>query len=41
MAAIFAVFVGGIEAGLVRPNDPIAAPLAIAFVVLMLLVLLI
>jgi hypothetical protein len=40
MALIFAVFVGGIQSGLVRPNDPIAAPLAVAFIILMLLVLL-
>jgi hypothetical protein len=40
MAIIFVIFVGGIQAGWVRPNDPIAAPLAVAFVVLMLLVLL-
>jgi hypothetical protein len=40
MGVIFAVFVGGIQAGIVGPNDPAAAPLAVAFVVLMLLVLL-
>jgi hypothetical protein len=40
MGAIFAVFVGGIQAGIIGPNDPAAAPLAVAFVVLMLLVLL-
>ena len=40
LGAIFAVFVGGIQAGLIRPNDPAAAPLAVAFIILMLLVLL-
>jgi len=40
MALIFAVFVGGIESGLIGPNSPTAAPLAVAFIVLMLLVLL-
>jgi hypothetical protein len=40
MALIFAVFVGGIQWGLIRANDPAAAPLAVVFIVLMLLVLL-
>ena len=40
MALLFVVFVVGITSGFVRPNDPVAAPLAIPFVVLMLLVLL-
>ena len=40
MGILFAVFVGGIEVGLVGPNDPAAAPLAVAFIVMMLLVLL-
>jgi hypothetical protein len=40
MAAIFAVFVTGIQSGIVGPNDPLAVPLALAFIVLLLLVLL-
>ena len=40
MGVLFAIFVGGIQAGLIGPNDPAAAPLAVAFIVMMLLVLL-
>ena len=34
MGVIFAVFVGGIQTGIIGPNDPAAAPLAVAFIVL-------
>jgi hypothetical protein len=40
MAAIFVVFVTGIQSGLVGPNDPIAIPLALGFILLLLAVLL-
>jgi hypothetical protein len=40
MAAIFVVFVTGIPSGLVGPNDPIAIPLALGFILLLLVVLL-
>jgi hypothetical protein len=40
MGAIFVVFVTGIQSGLVGPNDPIAIPLALGFVFLLLVVLL-
>jgi hypothetical protein len=40
LGAIFAVFVTGIQSGLVGPNDPIAIPLALAFIFLLLVVLL-
>jgi hypothetical protein len=40
MGAIFVVFVTGIQSGLVGPNDPIAIPLALGFVLLLLVVLL-
>ena len=40
MGAIFVVFVTGIQSGIVGPNDPIAIPLALGFIFLLLLVLL-
>ena len=40
LGALFVVFVTGIQSGLVGPNDPIAVPLALGFVFLLLLVLL-
>jgi hypothetical protein len=40
MGAIFVVFVTGIQSGLVGPNDPVAIPLALAFIFLLLVVLL-
>ena len=40
MGALFVVFVTGIQSGLVGPNDPIAIPLALGFIFLLLLVLL-
>jgi hypothetical protein len=40
LGALFAVFVTGIQSGLVGPNDPIAIPLALGFVFVLLLVLL-
>ena len=39
MGAIFAVFVTGIQSGLVGPNDPVAIPLALGFVFLLLVVI--
>lgn len=40
MAALFLIFVTGIQSGLVGPNGPVAVPLALAFIVLLMLVLL-
>ena len=40
MGGIFALFVTGIQSGLVGPNDPVAIPLALGFVFLLLVVLL-
>jgi hypothetical protein len=40
LGGIFVVFVTGIQSGLVGPNDPIAIPLALGFVFLLLVVLL-
>jgi hypothetical protein len=40
MGAIFAVFVTGIQSGIVGPNDPVAIPLALGFIFLLGLVLL-
>ena len=40
LGGLFVVFVTGIQSGLVGPNDPIAVPLALGFVFLLLLVLL-
>lgn len=40
MGVLFAIFVVGIQVGLVGPNDLIAVPLALAFIVLLMCVLL-
>ena len=40
LAVLFAIFAVGIQAGWIGPNDPLAVPLALAFVFLLLVVLL-
>jgi len=40
LCGLFVVFVTGIQSGLVGPNDPIAVPMALLFVFLLLMILL-